>query len=121
MGEMVSSLDPVSDTDMEQPKAPSSCSVSTLARPAPAPAPSVSSRRVSLMERGSVEEPENRMAGDLDPAAAAAVAVLAAASETCAETVAPSLAGHGEEERHARWLLGSAGRGWSGSAVAREV
>ena len=118
MGEMVSSLDPVSDTDMEQPKAPSSCSVSTLARPAPAP--SVSSRRVSLMERGSVEEPENRMAGDLDPAPAA-VAVLAAASETCAETVAPSLAGHGEEERHARWLLGSAGRGWSGSAVAREV
>ena len=119
MGEMVSSLDPVSDTDMEQPKAPSSCSVSTLARPAPAPAPSVSSRRVSLMERGSVEEPENRMAGDLDPAAA--VAVLAAASETCAETVAPSRAGHGEEERHARWLLGSAGRGWSVSAVAREV
>ena len=118
MGEMVSSLDPVSDTDMEQPKAPSSCSVSTLARPAPAP--SVSSRRVSLMERGSVEEPENRMAGDLDPTAAA-VAVLAAASETCAETVAPSLAGHGEEERHARWLLGSAGRGWSASAVAREV
>ena len=118
MGEMVSSLDPVSDTDMEQPKAPSSCSVSTLARPAPAPAPSVSSRRVSLMERGSVEEPENRIAGDLDPAA---VAVLAAVSETCAETVAPSLAGHGEEERHARWLLGSAGRGWSGSAVAREV
>ena len=112
---MVSSLDPVSDTDIEQPKAPSSCSVSTLARPAPAP--SVSSRRVSLMERGSVEEPENRMAGDLDPA----VAVLAAVSETCAETVAPSLAGHGEEERHARWLLGSAGRGWSGSAVAREV
>ena len=118
MGEMVSSLDPVSDTDMEQPKAPSSCSVSTLARPAPAP--SVSSRRVSLMERGSVEEPENRIAGDLDPAAAA-VAVLAAVSETCAETVAPSLAGHGEEERHARWLLGSAGRGWSASAVAREV
>ena len=114
---MVSSLDPVSDTDIEQPKAPSSCSVSTLARPAPAP--SVSSRRVSLMERGSVEEPENRMAGDLDPAPA--VAVLAALSETCAGTVAPSLAGHGEEERHARWLLGSAGRGWSASAVAREV
>ena len=113
----MSSLDPVSDTDIEQPKAPSSCSVSTLARPAPAP--SVSSRRVSLMERGSVEEPENRIAGGLDPAPA--VAVLAALSETCAETVAPSLAGHGEEERHARWLLGSAGRGWSGSAVAREV
>ena len=116
---MVSSLDPVSDTDIEQPKAPSSCSVSTLARPAPAP--SVSSRRVSLMERGSVEEPENRMAGDLDPAPTPAVAVLAALSETCAETVAPSLAGHGEEERHARWLLRSAGRGWSASAVAREV
>ena len=33
MGESVSSLDPVSETDIEHPKAPSSCSVRTEAWP----------------------------------------------------------------------------------------
>ena len=55
MGEIVSSLDPVSDTDIEHPKAPSSCRVRTETWPvAELPA---SDLRVLEDDLGRVEDP----------------------------------------------------------------
>ena len=54
MGEIVSSLDPVSDTDIEHPKAPSSCRVRMETWPAELPA---SDLRVLEDDLGRVEDP----------------------------------------------------------------
>ena len=90
MGEIVSSLDPVSDTDIEHPKAPSSCRVRIETGPvAEGPA---SDLRDSEDDLGRVEDPVKMIWGLLT---------------SCFSARSLDVDGQGEDERQERKLRAS--------------